>query len=204
MKSHIPGQFGVERRRQQVPLPRRHDPAVVEPGQHLDAGPHPLDQGRADEEGVEQGCVVLRRAQGGHVKPDLETIDLSAKGVARDRDVHQPEQRLLAMRVLREEDRARAGAPDQPRAAEVAQRLHQPPAHGQLADGSRLAARDDQAIQPDQVLGQPHLDALGAEPAQHHDVFGKVALQCQYPDPHAFPKQHNRAPWGAPLRTKPR
>ena len=69
-----------------------------------------------------------------HVEADLEAVDLTAEGIALDRDVHQTEQRLIAVRVLREEDRAGAGAPNRFRLAEGAQRVHQAPARRQLAD----------------------------------------------------------------------
>ena len=59
-------------------------------------------------------------------------------------------------------------------------------APGQLADRRALPARDDQPIQLVELLRQPDLHRLHAQPAQDLDMFDKRPLQGQDADSHGY------------------
>ena len=82
--------------------------------------------------------------------------------------------------VAVEHDHPGAGAED--RRLEPVQRLVDPVQPHQPADRGRLAARDDQAVEPVELLRQPHLDRLGAEAPQHRRVLAEVPLERQDAD----------------------
>ena len=124
--------------------------------------------------------------QRGHVQVGLKTGHLAAKRVALNDNIHQPQQRLRAAHLARHENGAGAGAPQRMFRRKGLQRLHQVKIHRQFADGGRLAAGNDQSVQPVQVSGQAHLAHFGAQALQHHLVFVKRALQREYANPHAF------------------
>src|SRR5689334_19814165 len=90
----VPGDLGVERRREQVPLPHRDDPtrgrSTLDLGEDLHLRRDLLDPGRPDEDGAD-GVAV--HALEGQVL--LEALDLTAEGVAAHRHVDAAE-RLLA------------------------------------------------------------------------------------------------------------
>ena len=82
--------------------------------------------------------------------------------------------------VAVEDDHSRARAED--RAAEPAHRLVQAIQPHQPADRRRLAARDDQAVEPVELLGEPDLDRLGTETPQHGGVLAEVPLHGEDAD----------------------
>ena len=51
----------------------------------------------------------------------------------------------------------------------------------ELADGGAFAAGDHQAVETLEVLGEPDLDGVGAEAAQHRDVLPESPLEGEYP-----------------------
>ena len=139
----------------------------------------------ADEDGQER----LAAAQPVDVDGGDEAVDLAAEGVALDLDVHDPQERLVARlavapQVAGHEDHPRARAPHGFLGRERVQRGHQAVGRGQLADGRALAAGDDQAVEPVQILRQPHFHRLYAQRAQDVDVFDKGPLQGEDADSH--------------------
>ena len=98
----------------------------------------------------------------------LEALHLAAERVPLDRDVGEGE--VVAV----EHDHPRARAED--RRVERAQRLVEPVEAHQPRDRRRLAAGQDQAVEPVELRRQPHLDRLGAEAPQHRRVLAEVAL----------------------------
>ena len=83
--------------------------------------------------------------------------------------------------VAVEDDHPRARPED--RAAELAHRLVEAVEPHQPADRGRLAAGDDEAVEPLELLGEPDLDRLGAEPPQHGGVLAEVPLHGEDADP---------------------
>jgi hypothetical protein len=81
-----------------------------------------------------------------------------------------------------EQDHPGAGAEDG--AAEALHRLVEPVEPHQASDRGRLAARDDEPVEPFEILRQPHLDHVRAEPAQRCRVLAEVALECEDADRH--------------------
>ena len=98
-----------------------HVPALRERGWEVDIQPgfahHPQDP------------------EGWHIQIHLEAGNLPPKGVAFNRDVHQFQQGLLAIGILREEDRPSARSPDGFLPSKLAQRLCKAEIGRQLADG---------------------------------------------------------------------
>ena len=107
----------------------------------------------------------------------LEARHLPPVGVAVDLEVDEVEM------VSVEQDHPGAGPED--RAAEPANRLLEPVQPHQAGDRRRLAAGDDEPVEPVELLGQAHLDRLRAEAAQHRRVLAEVALDCEDADLHA-------------------
>src|SRR3954451_15448720 len=174
--ARVPGQLGVERGDKDTSVACEHAVAFVL-RQHLDPGPDLLDPGRADEDAAD-GSVLAR-----HVQVCLEAAHLAAERIAADDDVGQAEQRLARLRVdgvagdedhpgARPEDRLRGRAESLVEAVE----LHEP------ADGGRLAARDDEPVQPGELLRLADLDGIGAEGAQGRDVLAEVPLEGEDAD----------------------
>ena len=118
-----------------------------------------------------------RPVDAGDPQVRLEGADLAAEGVAAALDVEHAE--VLAV----EHDHARAGAEHRRAGArELAQRLGEPLALDPERHRRRLAAGDDQAVEPVEVGGHAHLAHVGAEAAQHLAVRLEVALERQDAD----------------------
>ena len=66
---------------------------------------------------------------------------------------------------------------------ERAQRLVQAVEVHQPDERGRLAAGNDEAVEPLELLGQAHLDHVRAETAQHRRVLAKVSLHGENADP---------------------
>ena len=79
-----------------------------------------------------------------------------------------------------EHDHPRAGAED--RRVEPPERLVEAVEAHQPRDRGRLAARQDQPVEPVELLGQAHLDRLGAEAPQHRRVLAEVPLHGEDAD----------------------
>src|SRR2546430_2559848 len=94
----VRGELGVERGREEVALSRRDDGAVVEGRERLDIVAETRDLRRADED-----RVIRLAAERLHVDVRLERVELPAKGVALDGDVHHACDRMgMARDILRD------------------------------------------------------------------------------------------------------
>ena len=82
--------------------------------------------------------------------------------------------------VAVEHDHPGAGAED--RRLEPPQRLVEPVQPHQPPDRGRFAARHDQPVEALELRGQPHLDRLRPEPAQHRRMLAEVPLDGQHAD----------------------
>jgi len=184
MEAVVSGQFWVKRCSQQLALLCSHDAAIRQGAKRLRLAMHRFDDWGADEDGM------VRRGRFGSllerfdIQVSLEGVYLAAKSVARHSDIHQVKQGLGTTGILREEDRPGAGAPDGVLFTKLDQWLHQAEIHGQLADGGRFAAGDDQPIQPCEMAGQAHLGALNAQALEHCNVFCEIALDGKDSDFH--------------------
>ena len=117
------------------------------------------------------GAVVPLQPQLG-----FEARDLASVRVPVDLDVDEPEVPAV------EQDHPRARTEDG--ALEPSDRLLQTVQPHQPGDRGRLAARDDEAVEAVELLGQADLDRVGTEPAQYGHVLAEIALQGQNSDPH--------------------
>ena len=148
--------------------PEQHRLALVL-GEHLDVRPGCHDPRRADED-------APKRLPLGKLEVGLEARNLPAVRVALDLDVDEAEMRSV------EQDHSRASPEDGP--AEALDRLLEPVEADQPSDRSRLAARDDQAVEPVELLGLANLDTLDTEALQHREVLTEVALDGEDADAH--------------------
>src|SRR4051794_5705976 len=152
-----------------TPLAQEHRFAV-ELGEHLDLRPDFADARRADED-APQGLSLAHQGQ-----VCLEARDLPSIRVPVDVDVNGAEMSAV------EHDHPRAGAEEG--AGELAHRLVEAVEPHQAHERGRLAARDDQPIEPLQLLRLADLDGVGAEPTKHRRVLAEVSLDCQDADRH--------------------
>src|SRR4030042_1756992 len=96
---------------QQVPLLSCDDAPVGQACQDLGIRGNRLDQRGADEDGMKRAELWIHLYQRGHIDLALEAGYLTAKCVALNLNIHQPEQRLLALDVFGKEDRPGTGTP---------------------------------------------------------------------------------------------
>src|SRR5262245_46879367 len=162
-------ELGVESSDQEPALPEEHR-LPVELGQHLDALSRSRHAGRSDEHASQR--IVLS----GQVEVGLEAEHLAAVSVPRDLDVDEPE--MLAV----EHDQARARAEN--RTLEAANGLLEPVEPHQAHERRRFATRDDEPVEPFELLRLAHLDRLRAEPPKHRRVLAKVPLKSEDADLH--------------------
>ena len=147
-------------------------------GEHLDAGPSVAIRG-ARMKTPWSGVVVARRARASASKLATWRPYAFRSTV----EVDQPE--VLAV----EHDHPRAGAEDRAgRSARIAS--SSPYETDQPHDRGRLAARDDEPVEPVELLGQADLDHLGAEARAARRVLAKCALNRE--DTDARPLLHTR------------
>ena len=168
MHARVVGQLRVEGSDQEAALSHQHGLAV-ELGQHLDLRRRSPDTRRADEDAT-QGLVVA-----GQVEIGLEARHLPAIGVA------LAPRRRARPRCSRS-SMIMPGARAQDRPLEFAHRPVEPVELHQSHDRRRLAAGNDKAVEPFQLLGLPYLDRIRAEPPQHRRVLAEVALDGQNAD----------------------
>src|SRR5512146_3027498 len=125
MEAVILGKLVMEGSRQKASLLRRHDATIAQlrynPGFSTDR----FDDWRPDKNSVVRLALRINPFQFGHFQLRFKALRLAAKGIARYTDVHQAEERLVSLRVLREKYGPGAGAPDGLFPAKRAQRLHQ-------------------------------------------------------------------------------
>src|SRR5207245_2567681 len=86
----VPQGLRMERGRKHVPLADRHDPAVVEAGEHVNVGADVIDDRGPDEDTVDRLVAEDRDGQIG-----LERVELAAEGVALDAHVEERQDRRL-------------------------------------------------------------------------------------------------------------
>ena len=148
MHARVVGQLRMERRDEEAPVAQQHRLAV-QLGEHLDVRPELGDPRRADEDPAQRLVLAVERQVG------LEARDLAAVGVPVDRQVDQAEVR--PGRAGSSRAVPNIGPVKRPHRLVDAVEPHQ--AH----DRRRLAAGDDQPVEPFELLGLAHLDDLGAE-----------------------------------------
>src|SRR5438552_5236317 len=165
--ARVVGQLRVEGCDEELSLARQHRMAV-DLRQYLDVRPRVLEPRRADEDGPQRLVAVP------DVQVRLEALHLPAERVAPSPVAAHPE--VVAV----EDDHARARPED--RAAELAHRLVEAVEAHQTGDRGRLAAGNDEAVEPLELLRKPHLDRLGAEPPQYGGVFPEVPLNGEDAD----------------------
>ena len=172
MHPRIFRQLRVERCHEDPPVANEHRLALVL-GKHLDVltgHPHPR---RPDEDSAERPLVPCELEVG------LEGGHLAAVGIPVDLHVGKTE--VVAI----EDDHPGAGTQD--RRLERPDRLVEPVQLHQPHERRGLPARDDQPVEPGELLRLPDLHRFSAEPAQHRLVLAEVSLDCQYADPHLRP-----------------
>src|SRR5262249_43083435 len=148
VQTGVVGQLRMERRDEETALAGQ-DWMAVDLGEHLDVGPDLLDPRRADEDGAQ------RPALAGKLEVGLERSDRATEGVAPHRDVDEAEM------VAVEHDHPGARAEHGP--LELAQRLVDAVEPHQARERRRLAAGDDEPVEPVELLGNADLDDVGAE-----------------------------------------
>src|SRR5439155_27166144 len=164
----IVGQLRMEGGDEQPSLARQHRMAV-DLCEHLDVGSRLLEPRRPDEDGAQWLVAVT------DIEVGLEALHLAAERVA-------PRPVVAEAEVVAVED-DHPGARAEDRVAEPAHRLVEAVQPHEPADRGGLPARDDQAVDPRQLLGEPDLDRLCAEPPQHGRVLPEVPLHGQDADP---------------------
>ena len=125
------------------------------------------------------GARMKTARSGSLPSPDVE-VGLEAAHLAAERVAPRP---VVAQTEVVAVEHDHPGARTEDRAAEPAHRLVEAVQPHEPADRGRLAARDDQPVEPVEVLGEPDFDRLGAEPAQHGGVLAEVPLHGEDADP---------------------
>src|SRR3954447_17339062 len=166
--ARVVGQLRMERGDEKPSLARQHRMAV-DLGEHLDVGSRFLEPRRPDEDGAQRLVAVA------DVQVGLEAAHLPAERVPPRGVVPEAEM------VTGEDDHPRARPED--RAAEPAHRLLEAVQPHEAADRGRLAARDDEPVEPLELCGEANLDRFRAEPPQHRRVLSKVPLHGKDADP---------------------
>ena len=185
MELPIRGQLGVKSQGQQMILPNGDHCPVREPADDLDPVADLGDPRSPDEDRGER----LLTGYPFQLEGRLEAVDLPAKGVARHRDIHQAQARLIGcLDAARQHDHARAGTQDGATGSgQLADRFDQVVLDQQLSDGGALANRNDQAVEALQCRRAADLDGVHTQPAERRHVLGKRALERQHPDLHGQP-----------------
>lgn len=168
MHASVLGQLWVEGGNEHAALTQEYGLAVVL-GQHLDLRTGLAHARRADEDSAQRDDLILQLEIG------LEARDLASVRVPLDDDVH-----LLERTPAREQDHAGARSEDRP--PELPDGFLQAVEPDQSSDGGRLAPRDDQPVEPFELLGLPYLDPVHAESPEHPQVLPEVSLDRQDAD----------------------
>ena len=142
----------------------------VDLGENSDAGTGLGDPGGADEDGGERPLLAVDRDR------RLEARDLAPERVSLDDEIDQAEP--LAVEHDHPGTGSEDGCRERPDRVVEAVEAHQP--HHRR----RLATRDDEAVEPLELLRQAHLDRLDAEAMQHRDVLAERALEGEDADLH--------------------
>jgi hypothetical protein len=185
VESVIICQFGMKSSSQQVILLYGNDrgawgAAIGEASHYLHARADTGDQ-RGSDEHCPEGTLGL--GQDGNRQVGLEAVYLTAKSVALNPHVECSNERLLASYIASQQNKASAGTPHRKTVGcQVAQRLQQLIFERQLTDGGAFAPRQDQPIQPSQVLRQADFVCIGPESPQDTDVLAEISLQGQHTD----------------------
>src|SRR5215211_6031060 len=159
----------MERRDEEAAVPQQHGLAV-QLREHLDAGSDAAHSRCPDEHASQRLGVAVEFEVG------LEARHLAAVGVPLHLEGDEAE--VVAV----EQDHPGAGPEHRP--GEAPDRLLQPVEPDQPRDRSRLAARDDEPVEPVELLRLPDLHDVGAEAPQHGRVLAEVPLDGQHPDLH--------------------
>src|ERR1700751_683268 len=167
VNARVVGQLRMERCHEEATLARQ-DRMAVELREHLDLRRRLFEPGRADEDSAERLLALS------DVDVSLEAVHLPAEGVAPRAPVAETEM------VAIEHDHPGARPEDRP--AELPYRLVEAVQPHQPADRRRLAAGDDQPVEPVELLRQSDLDRLRAQQAQHRRVLAEVSLHGEDAD----------------------
>src|SRR5262245_36397614 len=190
----VPGDLGMERRREQMPLLDGDDPtdrgSRGDPGQDVDLRADLLHPRRTDEQRVERRRPVPAARdglqEGRAVDVGLEGVDLTPERVAPHRHV-QPAKGLLAgdavLDPVGEHDHPRTGAERrQARAQALAQRLEHLERDRELVHRGGLAAGHDDAVEVVEVGRTAYLHRPRTGALEHREVLAHVSLQGEHAD----------------------
>ena len=173
MDPSIVGEFGMKSGGEQVSLPHRHGPPVFEDGQDFHASTDAYYHRSPNE-----NAVVWLGIQRGNLERLFKTVDLAAKGVAPDANVHQAQgNRVLFRDFVGQHDHSGASSPDGPTL-----RCHALYGFSEIVDGhqaaqrSAFAAWNNQPVKTCQMLWQSHFPRLEADLAENSNVLRKIAL----------------------------
>src|SRR4051812_39946911 len=181
----VPGDLGVERRREQVALPHRNDPTRGRAGLDLREDLHLrrdlLDPGRADEDRPDRLAVDPLE---GEVL--LEALDLPPERVPADRHVDAAERLLPGNGVhdaVGQQDHSRARPVRRhPLLDPVEDRFAHVEGPGELVDRRRLPARDDEGVHLGQLGRPPDRACDDVAFGERGEVLADVALQGEHAD----------------------
>ena len=116
----------------------------------------------------------------------LEGIDLPPKGVATHRHVDATECVLIVRAIqdsISQQNHSRAGTESRQTIGDpLSKRLEQIKVVGQLDDGRRLPARDDQPVELSKFAFTAHGDAFGPTGLKGGQVFTHIALKREHTD----------------------
>ena len=164
----IVGQLRMERRDEHAPVAQEHRLAV-QLGEHLDAGAHVPHAWRTDEHAAKRPLLAVE------LQVCLEARDLAAVGVPVDLEIGEAEVGAV------DEDHPRARPEDGP--LESPDRVVEPVQRRQLRDRRRLAARDDEPVEPVELLGKANLDDVRTRGPKRARMLAERSLQRQNTDP---------------------
>src|SRR5918995_7090650 len=167
--ARVVGQLRVERREQEATVTDEHRLAIVL-REHLDVGADLAHAWRPDENAAQLVFIPL------DVEVGLEARDLAPVGVSVDDEIDETQ--VVAV----EHDHPSACA--EHGSLEAADRLVEPVEPHQAHERRRLAAGNDEPVEPVELLRLAHLEDVCPESAQHRHVLAEVPLEGEDADLH--------------------
>ena len=202
VKAGLPRHLGVKRRAEQSAVLDGNNAAVIQRRENSDLGPHFVDHGCTNEDGV-HGWLTQR----GHGEVCLERVELSAESVATHGDIKTTPRLLTVDRIVHS-----IGQHDEPRTSAVhrhslrdarAQRFGEPEQATELVHDARLTTRNHEPTDLGKLSRRTYFAYVGTQSSQDRDMLAHVALQSEDADGRKSPTSHVRR-GGAAQANRPR
>jgi len=185
MEPKVRCQLSVKGNGEMPALPRGHCRPIVKTRKHDNVRSGLYNAWRANEDAGEWLGSKCRDSE-----RNFEAVDLPAKGVPFDHDIHDTQSRLVATDVSGHHNHAGTGSIDGLTAVgKVPDRVQEIPLDQQLTNRRAFASGNHEPAQLIEVLWQRDATDVSAQFAEHRLVFGKCSLERKHAD-----GSHDQAP----------